>query len=49
LKKIYYFCTEIIPIHHNTKTRMIGSATVKEAFGSMTELAAKKNVSAKAG
>lgn len=28
---------------------MIGSATVKEAFGSMTELAAKKNVSAKAG
>ena len=29
--------------------RMIGSATVKEAFGSMTELAAKKNVSTKAG
>lgn len=28
--------------------RMIGPATVKEAFGSMTELAAKKNVSTKA-
>lgn len=28
--------------------RMIGDATVKEAFGSMTELAAKKNVSTKA-
>ena len=27
--------------------RMIGPATVKEAFGSMTELAAKKNVSTK--
>ena len=29
--------------------RMIGPATVKEAFGSMTELAAKTNVSTKAG
>ena len=28
--------------------RMIGPATVKEAFGSMIELAAKKNVSTKA-
>lgn len=28
--------------------RMVGPATVKEAFGSMTELAAKKNVSTKA-
>ena len=30
------------------EVRMIGPATVKEAFGSMTELAAKKNVSTKA-
>ena len=30
------------------KIRMIGPATVKEAFGSMTELAAKKNVSTQA-
>ena len=30
------------------KIRMLGPATVKEAFGSMTELAAKKNVSTKA-
>ena len=29
--------------------RMVGPATVKEAFGSMTELAAKTNVSTKAG
>ncbi len=30
------------------KIRMLGPATVKEAFGDMTELAAKKNVSTKA-
>jgi hypothetical protein len=29
--------------------RMIGEATVKEAFASMTELAAKKNLSTKVG
>ena len=31
------------------KIRMLGPATVKEAFGDMTELAAKQNVSTKAG
>ena len=38
------------PVKSDTyKIRMLGPATVKEAFGSMTELAAKKNVSTKAG
>ena len=37
------------PVKSDTYTiRMIGPATIKEAFGSMTELAAKKNVSTKA-
>ena len=37
------------PVKSDTyKIRMLGPATVKEAFGDMTELAAKKNVSTKA-
>ena len=37
------------PVKSDTYTvKMLGPATVKEAFGDMTELAAKKNVSTKA-
>ena len=45
----YAYCQIDKPIKSDTYTiRMIGPATVKEAFGDMTELAAKKNVSTKA-
>lgn len=45
----HVYCNFTKPvITDNILIRMIGEATVKEAFGSMTELAAKKNVSTKA-
>ncbi|MBQ7512312.1 MAG: DUF4982 domain-containing protein [Prevotella sp.] len=45
----YAYCQIDKPVKSDTYTiRMIGPATVKEAFGDMTELAAKKNVSKKA-
>ena len=45
----YAYCQIDNPVKSDTYTiRMIGPATVKEAFGDMTELAAKKNVSTKA-
>ena len=45
----YAYCQIDKPVKSDTYTiRMIGPATVKEAFGDMTELAAKKNVSTKA-
>ena len=45
----YSYCQIEKPVKSDTyKIRMLGPATVKEAFGDMTELAAKKNVSTKA-
>ena len=45
----YAYCTIDKPVKSDIYTiRMVGPATVKEAFGDMTELAAKKNVSTKA-
>lgn len=46
LGHVYCNFTEPV-ITDNLTIRMIGEATVKEAFASMTELAAKKNVSTK--
>ena len=45
----YAYCQIDRPVKSDTySVRMLGPATVKEAFGDMTELAAKKNVSTKA-
>ena len=45
----YAYCNIEKPVKSDTYTiKMVGPATVKEAFGDMTELAAKKNVSTKA-
>ena len=45
----YAYCHIEKPVKSDTYTiRMVGPASVKEAFGDMTELAAKKAVSKKA-